>query len=89
MKKEIIKGMLVTAISSCIVILISYLNMSRGDKMYGTYGLTVLFIGAFEVFVGIALMAIPSTRKYAGGVLISALLTLLVGGSICTNIIKI
>ena len=89
MKREVINGMSITAILSVAAIFVSYTNMTENDKMYGGYGLMVLFIGAFEAVIGIVLSFIRRTRRFADGILISASLTLLVGGSICSNVIRI
>ncbi len=88
MKKETQISLLVTALLSASVIFISYISMGRNDRQWGMYGLIALCLGAIEVIVGIGLMFFERKRNSAAGILIGALLTLVMGGSICSGLIK-
>ncbi|MES2773522.1 MAG: hypothetical protein V4722_05035 [Bacteroidota bacterium] len=84
------------AIISCIICLLIaviiswyvYSGMSRSNKTWGMYGITFLEFGGAYGLAGFVLICFPKTREPGKGILLAGLLLLLLGGSVCSGLIR-
>jgi hypothetical protein len=89
MKRETSVGLAVTLFVSALAVVISFLQMNNGGRAWGRYGETALMFGGIEIGIGVILVIMPRTKLFGAGVLMGALLTLLIGYSICSGAIRV
>lgn len=88
MKKKVIISVIISM--AIAVAFAFYMNatLSLSDIRWGRQGSIFLELSLVYCFAGVVLLNLQNTKEYGQGVLLSGLLLLLIGGSVCGGLFR-